>query len=61
MVVCVGCHTLFPSPRHYLQIVSLSVPPFVAQIVENQELGLDCRVVGHFPILCLNVGIIWAA
>jgi len=52
MGVCEGGHTLFPCPCHYLQIVSPSVPPLGVQRDENQEPGLDYRLVGHFPLLC---------
>ena len=55
MGVCEGGHALFPFPCHYLQIVSPSVCPLGVQRDENQELGLDNRLVGHFPLLCLQV------
>jgi len=50
MVVCEGGHALFPFPCHYLQIVSPSVPPLGVQRDENQEPGLDYRLVGHFCV-----------
>jgi hypothetical protein len=61
MVVCEGGHALFPFPHHYLQIVGPSVPSLGVQTDENQEPGLDYRLVGHFPLLCLKVVTVWAA
>jgi hypothetical protein len=49
MVECEGGHALFPSPCQYLQIVSISVPSLGVQRDENQELGLDYRLLGHIP------------
>jgi len=61
MFVWEGGHELFPFPRHYPQIVSLSVPPLGVQRDEYQEPGLDYRPVGHFPLLRWKVVIIWTS